>query len=354
MAVIALILALVSGPVLGQLPVRRGGIAFPGLQPVTLSLGGVRSLGFGDPASLATNPSAISRRLGRNLYSVSYGPVIADASFEDGSGTHENSRVDLLGSSSLGIDLDVTETITVGLCASSTAQLPFSRVHYVPGYSSAGADVMEVKGSFGELDVGGAWAANDWLVAGGALGIRLFSQGYDVDYDDSTGTLKSVEYEWQEACFNCGVSIPLDGLAFGLCWSSPGDLTDAVIAGGGMADLSGVLSAGGELEVRDSHEGDILTGRIFCTVRLSGRLAFRAGLFSTGSSSEISREGTGFSGGAGYSAGSIAVNAAFSWSPIRGWRDGYGYDELESYDGESLLISLGIFYRGSNEPISNQ
>lgn len=345
----AFVLALLCGHALALESPKRGGIAFPGFQPVTLSLGGVRSLGFGDPVSLATNPSAISPELGANQYSVCYGPVVTHLSFSDGSGSHEDSWTEPLGSSSLGIDLDVMESLTLGLAVVSTSQLPFTKVYYVPGYDKAGQDIMVIEGSAGELDLGCAWAATDWLVVGGAVGFRFFRQTFDINYADSMGTITGLEYEWSETCFNTGISIPLEGVTIGLCWSSPGDFNEAVLAGGGMVDIVEGFSAGGELELADVEGGSILTGRIFCVARPFAPLTFRAGAFLAGHSEEIRREGLGLSGGAGYSFGNIIVNSGISWSTIKGDRDIYGYESLESYEGDTYIVSLGALFTGPTE-----
>ena len=332
----------------GQVTAERAGLGFPGFDPVSISLGGLRSIGFGDPVHLVTNPSAISPRLGACLYSVSYGPVVSDISFTDAAGTHGSKWTSALGSSSLGMDFDLNSAFTVGIAFARTGGLPFSQLYYSPGHGAAAGDTMQAEGSFGEADVGFAWEAFRRLVLGASLGMRISSQEYAVSYADPTGTITGYKYSRIEPVFNLGLSVPLERLTLGLCWKSPGEFEKSILAAGGMYRIFPNFSAGGEIELRNMDSGTVFTERAFAIVIPSDALALRAGVFHAGGAGEISREGVGFSGGIGYSIGTIDINAGVSRSRIRGDRDVYGYEDLDSYDGNNLILSLGIAYSGRN------
>lgn len=341
MARTLLVLLFIMGSAGAVYPPLRDGIPFSGYGPVYIALGGVRSLGIEDPVCMLTNPSAISGRLGCRLFSAAYGPVITNASYTDDMGDHSDSWSTGLGSTSAGMRIDVIESLTIGIGAGTTAELPFRTVYYIPEGGDSLQGSMDIEYYFAEADIGVAWDAAEWMILGCAIGLRVFEQSYVISAEEPGYGITKLGYGWDEVAYHLGVSVPLKDVTLGASWSSPDDYTPEVLAAGGMVDILRTLTAGAEIESSSTEEYEFITGRLFCIARPVDNLALRAGLSHTGYTERISREGLGFGCGAGYSIGIFTVNAGFSRTPVRGDFDHYGYDGLESYDGSTTIISIG-------------
>jgi len=322
-------------------PPLRNGMPFPGYGPENLALGGMRSLGMEDPVCMLTNPSGISGRLHCRLFSAAYGPVMSDADYTDNAGSHSDSWSSGLGSTSMGMRIEVIESLSLGIAAASTAGMPLRTAYYIPEGGDSLQGSMEIEGNFAEVDVGLAWDAADWLVLGGAVGLRVCEQNFDISTEEPDYNIVHLGYGWDEATWRFGATVPLKNVTFGASWSSPDEYTPGFLAAGGMVNVLENLTVGVEIESAVLDEAEVLTGRAFCIARPTGSLTLRTGLFHTAYTEWISREGLGFGCGAGYTISMFTINAGFSWSPVKGEFDHYGYDGMESYEGSTTIISLG-------------
>ena len=325
-------------------PVRNG-VPFPGYDAVTIGLGGFRSVGFGDPMCLLSNPACISMRQGNSLLSLSAGPVISDIAFRDGTESHSDSWTIGLGDYSVGMKFPVLDEMGLGFAVSRTAVLPLRTIYYIPesfngGGTSEGS--VEVKGEFSELALGCSWDAADWLSIGAAAGARLTSQTFDPSYAGTSGLITHINYQESDLSFKAGVAIPLEQVTFGLAWEAEGSFAESRLSIGGAFDFTRDIKMGPEVEVASLDERNVYIGRMFGSVYPSGSMALRGGIFFNSATEAISRQGLGFSLGAGYEIGEFTVNGAFSWSPLKGDRDYYGYSGLESFSGTSSVVSVGI------------
>lgn len=328
----------------------RNGMTFPGFDSVSLAFGGFRSVGFGDPMCLLTNPSGISMRQGISLFSISAGPVISDISFGDGTGTHSDSWVKGLGVYSFGMKVQVIDGLVVGVAGARTAELPLRTLYYIPesfsgGVSSSGS--VELEGEFSEVVAGLSWDAADWLSIGAAVGGNSTSQIFDINYTESSGFITHLNYQESDLSLKGGVTLPFEPVTFGLAWSSGGSFSESQLSMGGTIDFMTDIKMGAELEVASLDERTIYTGRVFGRVKPSSSIVLRGGLYFASATEAISRQGLGFSAGAGYEIGQFTVNGAFSWSPLKGDSDYYGYNGLESFSGTSPVVSLGFAWGGN-------
>ncbi|MBN2587000.1 MAG: hypothetical protein JXA64_04270 [Candidatus Fermentibacteraceae bacterium] len=322
-------------------PPLRNGIPYPGYGPENLALGGMRSLGLEDPVCILTNPSGVSGRLGCRLLSAAYGPVISDAEYTDNASSHSDSWVSGLGSTSMGMRIEVIESLSLGIGAASSADMPFRTAYYIPEGGDSLQGSMEIQCNFAEADLGLAWDAADWLVLGGAVGLRVYEQNFHISTEEPDYNIRELGYGWDEMTFRFGATVPLKEVTLGASWSSPDDYTPRFLAAGGMVNVLENLTVGAEMESAVLDEAEVLTERFFCIARPAGNLTLRTGLFHTAYTEWISREGLGFGCGAGYTIGMFTINAGFSWSPVKGEFDHYGYDGMESYEGGTTIISLG-------------
>ncbi len=329
----------------------RNGIGSPGFESVSLAYGGIRSVGFGDPMCLLTNPSGISLRQGNTLFSISYGPSISNISFMDGEETYSDSWVNAMGIYSFGMKIPVFDALILGVAAAKTAELPLRTVYYIPDMNSSTGDVkddnadrMDLEADFGKAAIGLAWDAAEWLSIGGAVGLRITTQSFDMIYADTTGFITQLSFQESELCFDAGITLPLEPATLGLSWSSGGKFTESVFSMGGMVGVASNITTGAELEIATHDERNIYTGRVFGRVKPTDALILRAGAFYGSATEEISRQGPGVSAGVGYIIGRVMINGAFSWSTLRGDRDNCGYEELESFEGTTSRLSVGLVW----------
>lgn len=332
---------IIAGAVSALHPPLRNGIPLPGYGPEQLALGGMRSLGFGDPVCVLTNPSGLSDLLDCRLFSVAYGPVFSENDITDGNGSCSESWTDWLGSSSLGMKVRLIEGLNLGFGAAGTAGMPFTAVSYIPGGGDSLQGSMEIEGYFSEGGVGLSWDAARWLVLGAAAGMRVTRQEFDISTEEPGYGIGFLGYEWTETTWHLGATLPLERVTLGASWASPGDYTARLLAAGGAVEITSGLTAGAEVESSVLDESEVLTGRVFCIVRPMENLALRTGLFHAARTEWISREGLGLGLGAGYATGLFTINAGISWSPVKGMFDHYGYTGMESYEGSTTVVSLG-------------
>jgi hypothetical protein len=342
--IIILTVILLSGMSSAFIIPERNGIASPGLDAVSLALGGVRSIGFGDPMCLLSNPSCISMRRGSDAISISYGPGIWDISFTDGTETHSDSWVNFWSVYSFGMKVPVNNTLVFGVAAGQSAELPLRTVYYIPGISNIG-NMMALEGGFSEAAAGLSWDAMEWLSIGSAIGIRATNQSFEMTYSDTTPFITELTVVENEPVFIGGATLPLEPLTLGISWSSPGKYIAEKLALGGVVDISPHTSAGAELEVATLNERSIYSGRVFGRIKPFEFLILRVGAFYNSYTEEISSEGFGASAGAGYIIGKFTINGAYSSYNIRGDHDYYGYSGLESYEGAVSRIVVGMAWR---------
>ncbi|OPL19185.1 MAG: hypothetical protein AVO35_12090 [Candidatus Aegiribacteria sp. MLS_C] len=322
-------------------PPLRNGIPIPGYGPEQLALGGARSLGFGDPVCVLTNPSCISDLLDCRLLSAAYGPVFSKYDITDGNGSYSESWTDWLGSSSLGMKVRLIEGLNLGFGATGTAEVPFTRVDYIPGGGDSLQGSMEMEGYFSEGGIGLSWDAARWFVLGAAVGLRVTRQEFDISTEEPGYGIGFLGYEWNETTWHLGAALPLERFTLGASWASPGDYTPGILAAGGAVNITSFLTAGAELESSVLDDAEALTGRVFCMARPMDDIVLRTGIFHAAHTECISREGLGLGVGAGYTTGIFTINAGISWSPVKGMLDHYGYTGMESYEGTSTVVSLG-------------
>lgn len=323
----------------------RNGIRYPGFDTVSLSLAGLRTLSFEDPISMFTNPSIISSKFCNSMVSLSAGPVFTTSSFSYGDQEHSESATSPVYS--MAMRFPVIEGLSLGIAVGRTAEIPFRRAYSIPdfGYGTTPDDTtgfMDIKGEFSEGDLGVAWDAADWLTIGFGVGSRFTSEEFHMTYTGATGTVTSLKIQNAELCFSGGVTAPLGRTVLAASWTSPGDYSYGISALGAKYMFSDRFSAGAEVERALLNERDINTGRLFATFKPSETLTLRCGVSYATETDEISREGLGVSAGAGYDFGILTVHGAYSRSSISGDYDAYGYQDLESYEGNSSIISLGI------------
>ncbi|MEN8209928.1 MAG: hypothetical protein ABFR50_11835, partial [Candidatus Fermentibacteria bacterium] len=229
----------------------RNGILFPGFDCVSLALGGLRSIGFGDPMCLLTNPSCISMRQGNSLLSISAGPTFSDISYVDGTQTYSDSWVNGLGVYSFGMKIPVLDGLVAGVAASRTAEVPLRTVYYIPesfsgGGSSAGS--MELDGEFSEAVAGLSWDAADWLSIGVAAGYKSTLQSFDVLYTESSGFITHLDYQKTEVSVRGGMVLPFEPLTIGIAWSSGGSYSESLLSMAAMVNIMTDIKAGAEFE----------------------------------------------------------------------------------------------------------
>ena len=338
----AVLVLVCSGAVGLNLPVRAG-IEMAGYNPVTLALGGVRTLSFEDPSILLSNPSGISAGFSGNMYSVAYGPVIMSADYSDAAGSHSNSWTTPLGCSSGGMRIPVLERLTLGLAVAATSVIPFRTIYQIPPYSSKepqqnSPGETEIEGYTGEVGIGAAWDATNWLTIGAAGFWRNTSQKFQF----SSGFIDSLEYGSSEYFIKAGITVPLEPAIFAVSWSPEGNYTDSRLTLGGKVRITDVLEAGAEIDNAVLDARDLQTGRVFASFQTSSSLTLRGGLFYTSRTEEVSPQGVGFSCGGGFTTGRFLINLGLSVFPVRGEFDRYGYTEMTSYQGTGTVVSAGV------------
>ena len=338
----ALLAGLCSTVLSLDLPVRPG-IGATGYNPVSIALGGVRTLSFEDPTILLSNPSGISARLSGTHYSLAYGPMFMSADYNDAAGNHRDSWIIPMGCYSAGMRVPVMDELTLGVAMAATSVIPFRTIHQIPPHLTGNLQPdspgeTEIEGDGGEAGIGAAWDAADWLIIGAGGFWRYNSQ----EFSFSSGPIDFLEYGSNEYSTKAGITIPLERATFAVSWSQGGEYTDTRFAMGGKMEITEGLEAGAEFQSDALNQRDLQTARVFASYRTSPSLVLRGGLFFSPYTEEVSREGMGFSCGGGFTTGWFMINLGFGVFPVRGQLDGYGYTEMTSYDGTAAVVSAGL------------
>ncbi len=333
----------------GYADANGNGTSIPGYNAVTMALGGVRAIGFGDALSVLTNPADIYRIPG-TTFTMSIGPGVISESFEDSTGNHKYNWISL-SNLSAAMKFQVSSRLALGAGIARISDFSFEGKYYERDDISH--DIIEdfelvSSGGLYESAAGFSWHPDSWINIGLSAGLRFGEASYDSTYTDrvhhENDTTVSIGWNESEFCWHAGIMIPLSMTSIGISWASATDHYDARIAAGALlyAGDSKQGALGVEAEIVDPGGANILEGKFIGQLSPSSSLTFRGALSFIDGNAEIESQGLGLSFGTGIAFGRITLNGAFSWSSIT--RESYAFsleDPIDIKVSQSLL-SFGL------------
>jgi len=336
---------------LGYFDSMRSGTALPGIDPISISLGGVRSIGIDGSMSILTNPSALTTAQGTSL-SISIGPAIMNEVVEDSLGRHTKSWP-VLADLSLAGGYRITNSLVLGIAFAKITDMSFEGQYYIPDMEPGPAygeiiavDELKVTGGLFESVAGVSWMPAEWLAVGLSSGVRFGEANYDSTYEDRVTPSSSSDSTWgwkdEELCWHAGVTLPFEMSSIGISWVSSGEHYDSRITAGGMVYTESQSFIGAEVEVIAPGDKNAIVGRLFGQVNPSETYVFRGALFFADRGDEVEREGLGVSAGVGIALGQLSFNGAFSWSSTKRDSDTFGHDDMDLVKDSQSILSIGL------------
>ncbi len=333
----------------GYADANGSGTSIPGYSAVSLGLGGVRAIGFGDALSIMTNPADIYRIPG-TTFAISIGPAVLTESYEDSTGLHDYNWLSF-SNLSAAMKFQMSPRVALGAGIARVSDFSFEGKYYIRGGISGDIIEMVELDSHGGLyeSVGGiSWHLNNWINIGFSGGLRFGEAHYDSTYEDRVPPVNdtTVTSSWNESqfCWHAGVIIPLSMSSLGVSWASATDHYDARVAAGAVLYTgdSKQGAIGLEAEIVDPGGLNNLEARIIGQVNSSNSLTFRGALSFIDRNEEIKSQGVGLSVGTGIAFGRVTLNGAFAWSSIT--RESYTFSAENPADIKlsQSLLSVGL------------
>ncbi len=333
----------------GYADAKGNGTSIPGYNAVTLALGGVRAIGFGDALSVLTNPADIYRIPG-TTFTMSIGPGVISESFEDSAGFHNFNWI-ALSNLSAGMKFQASSKLALGAGIARISDFSFEGVYFSRDALS-GEIIEEVTlnshGGLYESAAGFSWHPESWINIGLSAGLRFGSASYDSTFEDrvypDNDTLVTIAWNESDFCWHAGIIIPLSMTSIGISWASATDHYNARIAVGTLLytgdSKQGAL--GIEAEIIDPGDTNSLEAKLFGQLSPSNSLTFRGALSFIDSNAEVPSQGVGLSFGTGIALGRITLNGAFASSSVT--RESYAFSVWDPIDIKvsQSLLSLGL------------
>jgi hypothetical protein len=333
----------------GYADASGNGTSIPGYNAVTLALGGVRAIGFGDALSILTNPADIYRIPGTNV-TMSIGPAVITESFEDTTGYHDFNWIEL-SNLSAAVKFQVSSKLAVGAGTARISDCSFEGRYYIRDDFSG--DIIQSRelnayGGLFEAATGISWHPANWINVGFSGGLRFGEASYDSTFEDrihpENDTTVSTSWKENEFCWHAGIMLPLSLSSIGISWASASDHYDARIAAGGIlyTGESKQGAIGIEAEIVDPGGDNNLEARFIGQFNPSNSLTFRGALSFIDRNMEIESQGIGLSFGSGISFGRFTLNGAFAWSSVTRETGAFSVWEPVDIKLSQSLLSLGL------------
>lgn len=333
----------------GYADAKGNGTSIPGYNAVSMALGGVRAIGFGDALSVLTNPADIYRIPG-TTFTMSIGPGVISESFEDTTGYHDFNWI-TLANLSAAMKFQASSKLAVGAGIARISDFSFEGIYYDRD-AFTGEIIEEVTlnshGGLYESAAGFSWHPESWINIGLSGGMRFGSASYDSTYEDrvhpENDTLVTIAWNESDFCWHAGIMIPLSMTSLGVSWASATDHYNARIAAGALLYTgdSKQGAMGIEAEIVDPGDANNLEVRLFGLLSPSNSLTFRGSLSFIDSNAAVPSQGIGVSFGAGIALGRITLNGAFASTSIT--RESYAFSAWDPIDIKvsQSLLSLGF------------
>jgi len=346
-----LLLFLIPGIIsaFGYADANRNGTSIPGYNAVSMGLGGVRAIGFGDALSILTNPADIYRIPG-TTFNMSIGPAVITETFEDSTGYHDFNWIDL-SSLSAALKFQLNRDIALGAGVARISDCSFDGIYYVRGGLGGGiikSIELESRGGLYESAAGFSWNLKDWINVGLSAGLRFGEASSDSVYRDrvypENDTTITTGWDENEFAWHAGITLPLSMSSIGISWASETDHYDSRVAAGVLLYTgdSNQGAIGIEAEFIDPGDANSLEARVVGQFNTSRSLTFRGALSFIDRNEEIESQGIGISVGTGLALGRITLNGAFAWSSIT--RESYAFSAQDQIDIKvsQNLLSFGL------------
>ncbi|MBN2586013.1 MAG: hypothetical protein JXA64_10320 [Candidatus Fermentibacteraceae bacterium] len=333
----------------GYLSTMGEGTPLPGLNAVTMGLGGARAIGFGDALSILTNPAEIYRIPGTTM-TLSLGPGVIHESFDDSTGYVSYNWV-AVSSLSGAVKFQLSPRLAVGAGAAKISDVSFQGKYYERNsFSGEITESFELdcRGGLYESAAGFSWRPARWINVGLSGGLRFGGATCDSVYINRFAPEQdtTVSTEWDESrfCWHAGVMVPVGLTSFGMSWASGTDHYDSRIAAGAVLytaeSRQGAL--GIEAELVDPGGDGSLETRVLGQVSPSSSLTFRGSLSFLDLNGEVPSQGFGISVGTGVAFGRITLNGAYAWSSLTREEVSYSPYTPSNIKVSRSLLSVGV------------
>jgi hypothetical protein len=326
------------------------GTSMPGVSTMNLALGGIRAVGFGEPASVLLNPAYLTR-VSSPAITIAVGPAVAQEMID--LGYSRNTRDFLaLGQASFAARIPVSRTITLGAGICRLTDMTYSKTVYLledqfhPEQITS-IESFESSGGLWESAVGFGYRPARWLTVGFSAGPRFGTGSAEFERQDIQGSDDSTWVsDWEENSLACraGVSVPFGLNSIGLSWVSESDHYPSRIAGG-VVFYSGTAHPGAfgfEGEIAAPGDENRFTGRLFGVISPDRPLEARGSMFFTDRGSNQGSTSLGFSFGVGLTFGRFNLDGTFSWQRKTRKELAFGYGDVED-----VIDNLGVFLVGA-------
>lgn len=335
------------------------GSSLMGLDPVTVSVGGVTSLDLGGSVVML-NPSGLALLPGPRIQ-AGVGPVLSKETIETPFGRFNVSTI-AMGSVGMTAAAPVSPGIGAGLGISRLSDFSYKGEYLLisPGSSGMMPDTVKVfeqqdnSGGFWEAAGGVGAKLTDRLYIGASAGYRFGSATVDYYYDNihnSPDLPPDTSYveTWEESGFayRAGLTAVLSRARLGATYTSGMERYPARASfGAGIGNMAVWESAlGADVELLFPGDSTRFTARLFGGTPLYGsNLYGRASVFLFNSQGSNTREGTGLSMGMSVRiAQRMTLDAAFSTITENRTGDVFGgYWEQASVTDSHSALAVGF------------
>lgn len=325
-ALVVLLPATVLG--FGYLGIRGSGTLLSGITARSVALGGVRSLGLGEDASVLTNPAGLAG-LPSTSVTVSIGPSIGNALLSDSLGEHDSNWLSL-STLYAGISVPVGTDLVMGAAIGKVSDFAFKFTHYTYEFGTSQTSLLteirkfDVSGGIYESVGGLSYGVTDWLDVGTSAGMRFGSVSYDSTFEDvedpDNDTLITWSRDFSSFCWHGGLEVSVGSGAVGLSWASEDDDYPARAAVGGLlyANDAKAGAFGAEMELIDPGGRDATQVKLFGSTFLYDTFELMGSLSFSSPNYEGVDTGTslGLSLGTGIYLGDLRLDGGFSWTSL--------------------------------------
>ncbi|MBD3370055.1 hypothetical protein GF402_06810 [Candidatus Fermentibacteria bacterium] len=329
------------------------GSTLPGIDPLSMGMGGARAINPEGPTSIFLNPARMSSGEGTALF-LGGGPAIVSETVEDSTGKYKRSYAGL-GQICLAAGTGLTGGISGGLGVARVTDHTYDGVRFLdedPENPGVVTDIeyFDSAGGLWEAVGGLAFRATEWLDVGASVGGRFGSYDYTFTHQDLVeGTSTDSTGGWDESglCWHAGASARFEWIALGTSYAAGDDRYPSRFALGGLiyTDPVGNQALGLEFEVASIGGDRCYTGRLVGQFSLSKSLRLRAGCFLIDRPALSESESVGLAGGGRIGWGDLGLEFSLAWLTDKRDEPIFRLENAYYVSDNPALVAVGLDWR---------
>lgn len=350
----AMVMALApSAEAFGYGDATGNGSTLPGIDPLSVSMGGVMTVVPEGPMGVLLNPGRMSIG-GGTILLLSAGPAITGETVEDSTGKYKRSYAGL-GTACLAVQTDLTSGLAGGFGLARVTDNTYDGVRFLdedpenPGLVTD-VEYFDSAGGLWELVGGVALNASSWLSVGASAGGRFGSYSYTFTHEDLVeGTTTDSTGGWDQSglCWHAGASAGFEWVGLGAAYAAGSDRYPSRFALGGKVytDTSGRQALGMEFEVASIDGDRSYTGRLFGQFSPGRSFLLRAGCFLTDRPALSESESIGLSGGGRIGFGDLGLDFSLVWITDKRDQPIFRSEKADYVSDNPAMISVGLDWK---------